>query len=102
MVVNNRRMFPFRAYFERGNNGFLVKAILNRRWWWHSVDSPEGCNFMWSEWMRVDFMDSMDKNFRIPPHRQLDNGYEESKEERIHSSDTLKKSESIAMKKYTI
>jgi hypothetical protein len=37
----------------------LVKAVLNKRWWWHSVEESEGCNLLWSEWHRIDFTEAL-------------------------------------------
>lgn len=59
VVVANKRAFPFRAYIEKGNNGLLLRSVLNKRWWWHSVEETEGCNLLWSEWHRTDFTETL-------------------------------------------
>lgn len=88
LVVNNRRTFPLRAYIEKGNNGMVVRSVLNRRWWWHTVEDQDSCNLMWSEWNRMDFVETLEKNFRIGPKKDTlsENSTESKKIYRINST----------------
>ena len=39
----------YRAYVGPGNNSFMLKALIKRRFWWALADKPEGCNFVWTQ-----------------------------------------------------
>lgn len=45
----------YQAYIGPGNNYYLVKGVLKRRFWWNVVDRPENSNswkdtqFVWTQ-----------------------------------------------------
>ena len=46
----------FKAFIEKGNNGTVVKTILNKRSWWSIQDSHdenyESLEFIWTQWTK--------------------------------------------------
>lgn len=46
----------FKAFIERGNNGTIVKTVLNRRSWWsiqdNHDDNYESSDFIWTQWLK--------------------------------------------------
>jgi hypothetical protein len=53
----------FKAYIEKGNNGTIVKTVLNRRSWWSiqekSEDSYTTSNFIWTQWLKPTIISSL-------------------------------------------
>ena len=47
---NNAKSFKF--HVGKGNNGHLIRNLMNQRWWWqsHPKENINDLNFLWTQW----------------------------------------------------
>ena len=53
----------FKAFVEKGNNGTVVKTVLNRRSWWSIQDTHdenyESSDFIWTQWTKSSIIKNL-------------------------------------------
>ena len=44
-----------------GNNSFVIKRLINERWWWnlHDRQSGETNHFIWTQWRKNNIIDDL-------------------------------------------
>ena len=45
----NKSDVRYRYYLGQGNNFFLIKSLMKRRFWWVEENDSKKCNFAWTQ-----------------------------------------------------
>lgn len=67
----NQIFSPYFYHIGNGNNGQMIKGLMNSRWWWRSYkrEDIDTVNFLWTQWIKeehVKKLPALDNNVSCP------------------------------------
>ena len=85
-LLNKGNIKWFKFHVGKGNNGHLIRNLLNQRWWWqsHPKENINDLNFLWTQW-KVDTQLSKLPS-KIPKPLTIAREKSEEKEENEHTN----------------
>jgi hypothetical protein len=57
----NGSYFQYSFKIGPGNNSFVIRRLMNERWWWSIYDkqSSENMHFTWTQWRKNNIIDKL-------------------------------------------
>jgi len=73
----------YKFYVGKGNNGELIKAIMNQRHWWqaHTKEEIDELNFLWTQWKKNSQLDKLPSKIQKPVIENVNNDTSEEENE---------------------